>query len=189
MLQFAMVQPAQPVAKLLILKSITFVYDTREDRILAVVNAAHPPSWSCWMTRRLVLALLQNAEKFLTTTSTLAQRAAPAVRHEVAAFEREAAVAKTAAAMSQTPRNILNTTVAAAELLQQVTLGQQGERIRMELRGMAGGEAKAGLTRAELQRILQMLREEVAKAGWLAAPAAPAPAPAPEEPGPKPFRH
>jgi hypothetical protein len=174
---------------LLTLKSITFAYDPREDRVLAVVNPGHPPTWSCWLTRRLVLSLLENGGKFLAKTSTLVQRAAPEARREVVAFEREAAVAKTAPAMSVTPSEVLKKTVATAELVQQVSLTQQGERMRMELRGVAGGASEAGLARAELQRILDMLHGEVVKAAWSMAPAAPAPpSPAPEQP-PKSARH
>ena len=172
---------------LLILKSITFAYDPREDRVLAVVNPGHPPTWSCWLTRRLVLALLENGSKFLANTSTLAKRAAPEARREVVAFEREAAVAKTAPAMSVTPPEVLKRTVASAELIHQVALTQQGERMRMELRGVAGGASEAGLARAELQRILDMLHAEVVKAAWSAAAAATASQP--EEPAPKPARH
>src|SRR4029079_9919188 len=98
-----------------ILRSITFAYDPREDRVLAVVNPGHPPTWSCWLTRRLARSLLDNGEKLLASTSTLVQRAAPEARREVAAFEREAAVANTAPAMSVTPPEILTMTVAAAD--------------------------------------------------------------------------
>ena len=172
---------------LLVLKSITFAYDSREDRVLAVVNPGQTPSWSCWLTRRLVLSLLDNGSKFLAKTSTLAQRAAPEVRREVVAFEREAAVAKTAPAMSMTPSEVLKKTVAGAELVHQVTLTQQGERMLMELRGVTGGGSQAGLTRAELQRILDMLQAEVVKAAWSVASVAPAAAPQAETP--KPARH
>jgi hypothetical protein len=138
----------------------------------------------------LALSLLDNGEKFLTKTSTLVQRAAPEARREVAAFEREAAVANTAPAMSVTPPEILKMTVAAAELVHQVTLSQQGERMRMELHGVAGGGSEAGLTRAELQRILEMLHVEVGKAAWTAAPAVGAPTtPLGEVAAPKPARH
>ena len=177
------------MTQLLALKSITFAYDSREDRVLAVVNPGHPPTWSCWLTRRLVLALLENGTKFLVNTSTLVQRAAPDARREIAAFEHEAAVAKTASAMSVTPPEVLKMTVAAAELIHQVTLTQQGERIRMELRGIAGGGSEAGLARVELQRVLDMLHAEVVKAAWSVAPATPQPASQPEEPAPKPARH
>jgi len=136
-----------------------------------------------------VLALRENGAKFLANTSTLVKRAAPDARREVAAFEREAAVAKTAPAMSVTPPDVLKMTVAAAELIHQVTLTQQGERIRMELRGSAGGGAEAALGRAELQRVLDMLHAEVVKAAWSPAPAAVAPATPPQEPAPKPARH
>jgi hypothetical protein len=188
-LQFAIFSSRLNGAPVLILKSITFAYDPREDRVLAVVNPGHPPTWSCWLTRRLVLSLLDNGGKFLASTSTLVQRAAPEARREVAAFEREAAVANTAPAMSVTPPEVLKMTVAAAELVHQVTLTQQGERVRMELRGVAGGASEAGLTRAELQRVLAMLHAEVGKAAWSAAPAVAAPTAQPEEAAPKPARH
>jgi hypothetical protein len=177
------------VTPLLVLKSITFAFDAREDRVLAVVNPGQTPSWSCWLTRRLVLSLLDNGSKFLAKTSTLAQRAAPEVRREVVAFEREAAVAKTAPAMSVTPSEVLKKTVAGAELVHQVTLTQQGEGMRMELRGVAGGGSQAGLMRAELQRILDMLHAEVVKASWSVAPVAPTAAQQAEAPTPKPARH
>jgi hypothetical protein len=176
------------VTHLIILKSITFAYDTREDRILAAINPGDPLSWSCWMTRRLVLALLANAEKFLASTSPLVQRAAPDLRSDVVAFEREAAVAKTAPAMSFTPPEVLKTTVASAELVHRITLTQRGERIRMELRGVAGGESDADLARAELQRILQMLHGETVKANWVAGVTASLPASS-EQPDPNPSRH
>ena len=177
------------MAPLLILKSITFAYDAREDRILAVVNPGQTPSWSCWLTRRLVLSLLDNGSKFLAKTSALAQRAAPEVRREVVAFEREAAVAKTAPAMSVTPSEVLKKTVAGAELVHQITLTQQGERMQMELRGVAGGGSQAGLTRAELQRILDMLQAEVVIANWSVAPVVPAVTTQSEAPPAKPARH
>jgi hypothetical protein len=174
---------------LLVLKSITFAYDPREDRVLAVVNPGQSPSWSCWLTRRLVLSLLDNGAKFLANTSALVQRAGPDARRDVIAFEHEAAVAKTAPAMSVTPPEVLKMTVAAAELVHQVALTQQGERMRMELRGVAGGGSEAGLARAELQRILDMLQVEVVKAAWSAGPAAPATATQTEAPTPNPARH
>jgi hypothetical protein len=175
-------------APLLVLKSITFAYDPGEDRVLSIVNPGQSPSWSCWLTRRLVLSLLDNAGKFLAKTSPLVQRAAPEVRREVVAFEREAAVVKTAPAMSVTPPEVFKMTVSAAELVHQVTLTQQGPRMRIGLRGVAGGGSEAGLERAELQRILEMLQAEVAKAAWQATPMASASTPQPTE-QPKPAKH
>src|SRR5438876_2638861 len=64
------------------------------DLVLAVVNPGHPPTWSCWLTRRLVLSLLENGGKFLASTSTLVQRAAPEARREVAARSEERRVGK-----------------------------------------------------------------------------------------------
>jgi len=171
-----------------VLQSITFVYDGKEDRVLAAINAGKAEPWSCWLTRRLALAMLERAGGFLASTSTLAKRATSDTRDDIAAFEREAAIAKTAPAMSNTPPAIIKANVGAAELVQRLNFSQQGEGFRMEVHGEGGGGAHGMLTRAEFQRILQMLQVEVTKAAWAAAPDAPA-APAAENPAPKPFRH
>jgi hypothetical protein len=172
-----------------VLKSVTFVYDMQEDRVLAAINAGHPEAWSCWLTRRLALALLDRAAEYLSSTSALAQRAPADFRGELVAFERDAAMTKTAGAMSNTSADVLKSSATAAELVERLMISNQGDRVRLELRGRSGGGAAGTPTRAELQRILQMLQAEVAKAGWLAAPAkSPAPA-AVEAAAPKPVRH
>jgi hypothetical protein len=172
-----------------VLKSVTFVYATREDRILAAINAGHPEAWSCWLTRRLVLVLLERAAKLLATTSPLAQRAPSEARGDIVAFERDAAIAHTAKAMSPTPPDLVKTSGTAAELVDRVTISGQEGHFRVELVGDSGDGAAGAVARSELQRILQMLQGEVVKAGWLNAPANAPAAPAAEEPGPKPARH
>jgi hypothetical protein len=172
-----------------VLTSVTFVYDTREDRILTAVNAGHPEAWSCWLTRRLTLALLERAAEYLSSTSALAQRAPADFRGEFVAFERDAAIAKTADAMSNTPTDVLKSSATGAELAERLTISNQGDRFRLELHGQSGEGAAGAPTRAEFQRILQMLQAEVAKAGWLATPAKSQPAPATDATAPKPIRH
>jgi len=154
-----------------VLKSVTFVYDTREDRILAAVNAGHPEAWSCWLTRRLVLALVERAVEFIASTSALAQQAPADFRSELVAFERDAAMAKTAKAMTNTPPDVLKASATEAELAKRVTISRHGDSFRVDLRGEKGGAAAGVLGRAELQRMLQMLQAAVAKAGWLGMPA------------------
>jgi hypothetical protein len=169
--------------------SVTFVYDTREDRILTAVNASHPEAWSCWMTRRLALALLERSAEYLSSTSALAQRAPADFRGEFVAFERDAAIAKTAGAMSNTPADVLKSSATGAELAERLTILNQGDRFRLELHGQSGGGAVGTPTRAEFQRILQMLQAEVVKAGWLGTAAKSQPAPATDAIAPKLIRH
>jgi hypothetical protein len=53
------------------------------------------------------------------------------------------------------------------ELAQRLTISSQGDNFRVVLHGKSGGGVAGVLARAELQRILQMLQAEIAKAGWL----------------------
>jgi hypothetical protein len=175
--------------KLQSLKSITFAYDSREDRILAALNHGRPEAWSVWLTRRMVVALLERGDGFLATTSNLVKRVATEARGEIAQFEREAAIANTVAAMKPTPPDVLKTNAPRAELVQRLTFMQQGEGFRVEFRGEEGGGVDGALTRPEFQRILQMLKAEATKAGWIAVAAAPQPEPPSSETGPKPYRH
>ena len=171
-----------------VLTSVTFVYAMQEDRILAAINPGHPEAWSCWLTRRVVLALLERAAELLATTSTLARQAPVELRGEVAAFERDAAIAKTAERMFHTPADLLVASATAAELVAQLSITHQGDNFRVELRGVSGSGAAGVLARVGLQRILQMLQGEVAKAGWLATQPNPQPTQAVGEPGSKQFR-
>src|SRR5215472_4693633 len=162
------------------LKTITFLYVPQEDRIAGAINAGHPDAWSCCLKQRLALAVLERAPDYIANTSNLAQRAPAELRGEAIAFEREAAIAKTAPAMSQTAPEILKSSAAAAELADRLTISREQDVFRLELRGQSGNGTVGVVKREELQRILQMLHSVVAQAGWLAAAA----------PGdPKPARH
>ena len=119
------------------LKTVTFLYVPQEDRIAGAINAGHPDAWSCWLTRRLALAVLERATGYIANTSNLAQRAPAELRGEAIAFEREAAIAKTAPAMSQTPPEILKSSAAAAELAERLTISREQDAFRLELRGEA----------------------------------------------------
>ena len=153
--------------KVKVLKTITFVYKTREDRVLAAINAGKLKAWSCWLTRRIVLLLLEHAASLLANTSYLARRAPADVRGELVSFEREAAIAKTANAMSLTSAEVLKADGTAAELVEQMTVSSRDDYFQVELRGETGDGAAAVVTRAEFQRILQMLHTEVTKGDWL----------------------
>jgi hypothetical protein len=170
------------------LKSVNFSYVAEQDRILAAINPGDPNAWSCWLTRRLVLALLEPAAGFLASTSPVMQQAPANVRDELATFEREVAMAKTAGAMTVTPTDVLKDSASAAELAMRLTISSQADGFRVELHGERGGGAAGLFLRTEVQRFLQMLQAEVAKAGWLNIPATSSVVAA-EQPGPKPVRH
>jgi len=171
------------------LKTVTFFYVPQEDRIAGAINAGHPDAWSCWLTRRLAVAVLERAADYIATTSNLAHRAPAELRGEAIAFEREAAIAKTAPAMSQTAADILKASTAGAELAERLIIAREQDAFRLELRGLSGNGVAGLVKREELQRILQMLHAVVAQAGWLAAPGGAGPVGATAPTDPKPARH
>jgi hypothetical protein len=171
-------------------RNITFVYVPREDRILAAINAGHREAWSCWLTRRLSLAVLDKTAGYLAGSSNLAQRAPADFRSDAIAFERDAAIARTQSAMSVTPADVLQSTANWAELAERLTIAQHAEGYQLELHGLSGDSAAGLVKRPELQRVLQMLQIEVAKAGWLPVAAAKPPAGStPAASDPKPLRN
>ena len=176
--------PACSNRSMLALRSIAISYEPQEDRVLAIVNPGHPETWSCWLTRRVVLALLERAPKLLAGTSPLVQRGSGEYRGELVAFERDVALSTTAKAMTPTPSDVLKTGATAAELAERLTISAQGEGFRFELHGYRGGGAAGVMTRAELQRIIRMLEVVVEKAGWVS----PTPLTA-QAPSPKPVAH
>lgn len=172
-----------------VLKSINFSYVPAEDRILAAINPGGAEAWSCWLTRRLVLALLDRTSEFLASTSPLVQQVPAAVRGELATFEREAAIVSTAKSMSTTPAEVLKASGNAAELAGGLKISSQPDGFRVDLQGEKGVGAAGLLTRAELQRFLQMLQAEVARAGWFGTPEKSSAGTTSEATGAKPVRH
>jgi hypothetical protein len=172
-----------------VLKSVNFSYVAGEDRVLAAINPGDPEAWSCWLTRRLVLTLLDRAAEYLASTSALMQQVPADVRGELVTFELEAAMASTVKAMSNTPATVLQASASIAELAARLTISSQAGSFRVQLRGERGGGAEGLFARAELQRFLQMLQAEVVKADWFGVPAKSSGALATGETGPKPACH
>ena len=158
------------------IRAINFRYVPREDRILVTINPGHEEAWSCWLTRRIVRALLHSSTEFLNRTSDLLHRAPKEAKGEIIAFEREAALVATSKAITQTPENVLQQSARAARLLEKITISRQSSRLRLELKGEAE-TAMGMIDRPMLQRILQMLELETARAGWFTGASLPNSAP------------
>lgn len=172
-----------------VLKSLSLTYDATQDRILAVVNPGQLDSWSFWLTRRLTLGLLARLPATLADTSAAVKQAPAEYRSDLAAFEREAALASTAGAMVRTDDSVLKNNAIVAELAVAVRVTDLGDGFGLELHGERGGQAAGVLGRAMLQRVLQMVYGEAAKAYWLGVPVKPPESTGAEAEVPKPIRH
>lgn len=155
-------------------RALALAYDAAQDRVLAAVNPGALNARSFWLTRRLVLGVLGQALPALEASVPAVSRAPVEFRSDLAVFERESALARTEAAMSRTETGVLQASAAAAELALAFAIVRQGEgqgeMMRVEIRGVAGGMAAGVLGRAELQRILNMLQSEADRAGWMQVP-------------------
>lgn len=165
------------------IRAINFRYVPKEDRILVTINPGAAEGWSCWLTRRVVRSLLDSSTEFLVKTSDVLHRASKDVQGEIIAFEREAAMVATSRAITQTPADVLEQSARTAGLVEKITISRQSNRLRLELKGEQAEGAMGWIDRPALQRILQMLELEAAKAGWFAGSPPPNPAPA------KPIQH
>ena len=145
------------------LKSVTPHYDAVEDRILLAINAGQEDAWACWLTRRMALGMLGRLNPYLDQTSAMAAKTPLEYRAEVVAMERQAAVAKTQMALSKVEGEKLAPLSAVGELAHELKLIPQGEGFLLLLTGHEGGQTQGALSRAELQTILLMIEQEVAK--------------------------
>jgi hypothetical protein len=153
------------------LKSVTPRYDAVEDRILLAINAGQDDAWACWLTRRMALGVLGRLNQYLDQTSAMAAKTPLEYRAEVVAMERQAAVAKTQKALSRVAGEQLAPLSAVGELAHELKLTPQDEGFLLSLKGHEGGQAQGTISRAELQTILLVIEQEVAKAGWREGPA------------------
>ena len=74
---------------------------------------------------------------------------------------------------------------AIGELVHELKLTPQGEGFLLSLTGHGGGQAQGALSRAELQTILLVIEQAVAKAGWREGPASAAAPPQADTSGTK----
>ena len=146
--------------------SVTLRYNVDEDRLLVAINAGSPDACGYWLTRRLALRFIEAANPYLERMSPVASKTPTELRGELAAMEREVALASTQGAVTQTPPAALEAASAAAELAVELNVSAERRELRLRFRGRKGGEATVGCSRAELQRIVHMLEQEAAKAEW-----------------------
>lgn len=157
---------------MIIIKSLSPLYDAQQDRILIAVNAGQADECSFWLTRRMTLTSLARLGEYLDRTSEIAAKAPVEFRLEVAAMERAAAAST--ASLARTPNQQIQSAALRSELATKISVTPKNGNMRLELFGDEGNEVSGGLTRAELQTILILIRQEASKADWFLLPVNPA---------------
>jgi hypothetical protein len=152
-------------------ESITLAYDPHEDRVVLATDLGKPAAAAFWLTRRMALALLQQAPGLLDSTSPLTAAASFHDRSEVAAIEREAALGATQNALSPTQGDLLDGARATAKLAVNINVEVLGPSLRLTLSDVTGREIHGELQRAMFQRILSLILDEAIKAQWVLTPA------------------
>ena len=124
------------------------------------------------LMHRMTLGALGRVNQYLDKTSTVAARTPLEYHSEISTMEREAAVATTRSALSKMSNEQLATVAAYGKLVTELTLTPQGDKFVFDIRGRRGDHARGLVSRAELQTILLMIKQEAMKSGWLSTPAA-----------------
>ena len=171
-----------------VLKTITFAYRALEDRVLAAVNLGHPDAWSCWLTRRLSLALLERAGKLLVEQfsarkscgSRLPRRACRIRTGCGNGGDRQGNVTNSAGCAQCVGARCRARREADNHPARRTFAHRAGRRPRWH-------HDTGLLLRADFQRILRMLEAEVLRGKWVMVTEAPGPAQ--QTDAPKPARH
>lgn len=151
--------------------SITLHYDANEDRILVAINAGSADAAGYWLTRRLALKFIQAANPYLQRMSPVLSKTPTALRSELAAMEREVALARTQKNVGPTPDGALQSASLAAELAIELAIARKQQGFGLKFRGRKGRETTVDCSKAELQRIIHTVERDVAKASWSEGPA------------------
>ena len=149
------------------LKSVAPRYEQLEDRILLAINLGKDDEWSCWLTRRMTLGVLQRFNVFLDRTSAVTRRTSLEHRAEVAAMERDAAIESTRKAVKPIAKETIDGVASSGELAMELRLTPERKGLALEITGRAGNQARALLNRAQLRTILFLIQKEATKANWV----------------------
>lgn len=150
------------------MSSLSVHYEQVEDRILAVVNIDEDTA-GYWLTRRMTLTLIDHANPYLDRMSPVIGKTPYDMRAELSEMERQVALARTADAVTITRSEVVVQAAGTADLVTGVTIAKTGEEFALVLRGR-NGQASVNWSRDHLQRIVVMLEELTAKAGWREGP-------------------
>jgi hypothetical protein len=113
----------------------------------------------------MTLNLIEHANPYLDRMSPVVSKTPYDMRAELSEMERQVALARTADSVTSTPTALVAQAAGSADLVTGVTIAKTGEEFALVLRGR-NGQASVNWSRDHLQRIVAMLEELTARAGW-----------------------
>lgn len=151
--------------------SISLAYVEAEDRIALLAGAATGDRLAMMVTRRLAIRLVNGLAGLLERTSAVAQEAPSEVRGDVVMFEHQGALAA-ADGEPRMPRAVPSTleqgqqSQVASILIDAVDVTTHPDRFTLAFKAGGGALATMKVNRADLHRVVALLRRKCEEADW-----------------------
>jgi hypothetical protein len=142
-------------------------YSPTEDRVELVINAGREDRWTFWVTRRLVLGMLDKVNQHLEQTSSAMARTPTEHRKEMAVMEKQMALQQMRGAIKPLIPPATGTPVVVGSLAKALRLRAHPKGFLVEILAMDGDQARGLVSRQELQTILMLMEKEARKGGWI----------------------
>jgi hypothetical protein len=153
--------------------SISVLYHAAEDRLACVATAADNSQLALMVTRRLTTRLVNGFAHLLERTSLAAQEAPERARGDIVMFEHQGAIASGAQAApaaeslpSQGISKGTETTRLPSMLMDAIDIKIRPKLFILSLKSGGKAVAQMQVTRADLHRLLALLRRKCDEADW-----------------------
>lgn len=150
---------------------LSFGYSQGEDRLVMLMNSGGRVS-SLLFTRRLTALLINGLADVLVRSSAMASRAPEALREDIVLMEHQTVMQQTnAAAPAPAPGPAPQPQgeppeMAPPMLVQTINIATHPNHFVLEFRPDWGTPVNAALSRADLHRVLEVLKRRADEANW-----------------------
>jgi hypothetical protein len=148
---------------------LSFGYSQAEDRLVMIMQSGGKLS-NLLFTRRLTALLINGLADILVRSSAMASRAPEALREDIVLMEHQSVMQQAQAATTvpapppQAPIDARE--IAAPILIQTINIATHPNHFVLEFKPEQGPAVIAALNRADLHRVLEVLKRRADEANW-----------------------